>query len=226
MPAAGAVPVHGGSDVPVSLRDISHIYSGRPVLRHVEAGLASGRCYLLLGANGAGKSTLLRIVAGLLAPSFGTVMAWGSPPSEQRERIGYMSHASMLYDEFTGLENLQYFASLYALQPCIAPIAAMAAVGLDPMLTQPVRAYSQGMRQRLSLARVLLPRPALLLLDEPFSNMDTASADAMLALLAKERDTGCTIVMTTHQRVLAMPLADDLLLLEQGELRHEPAGAA
>ena len=209
-----------------TLRDVSHIYGETPVLRHVDAELEPGRCYLLLGANGAGKSTLLRIVAGLLRPSFGAATAWGAAPEQVRERIGYMSHAPMLYEEFTASENLRYFAALYAPQPCLAVEDALAAVGLDPKRTQPVRAYSQGMRQRVSLARVLLSRPELLLLDEPFSNMDAASAQAMLAILGRERDRGCTIVLTTHQRALAGPLADELLLLEDGELRFAAVGAS
>ncbi len=210
------------ASLPATLRDVSHLYGAAPVLRHVDAELAPARCYLLLGANGAGKSTLLRILAGLLRPSFGTAAAWGRPPEEVREQIGYMSHAPMLYEEFTASENLRYFAALYAPMPCLAAEDALAAVGLDPRLAQPLRAYSQGMRQRVSLARVLLPRPHLLLLDEPFSNMDAASAQAMVALLAQERERGCTIVLTTHQRALAAPLADELLLLEGGELRREP----
>lgn len=209
----------------VRLQDVSHIFSGNPVLRHVDAELEPGRCYLLLGANGAGKSTLLRIIAGLLRPSFGEVTSWGAAPQMVRERLGYMSHAPMLYDEFTALENLRYFAALYAPQPCLAPEEALAAVALDAKLARPLRAYSQGMRQRVSLARMLLPQPELLLLDEPFSNMDTASAQAMLKLLAQKRDCGCTIVLTTHQRELAEPLADELLLLEDGELRQEAVHA-
>ncbi len=210
-------------EAPAALCDVSHVYGQEPVLRHVDAELAPGRCYLLLGPNGAGKSTLLRILAGLLRPSFGEALAWGRPPGEVRERIGYMAHAPMLYDEFTALENLRYFAALYGLALTSASEEALRAVGLDPALTRPVRAYSQGMRQRVSLARVLLPRPALLLLDEPFSNMDAGSAQAMLALLTRERERGCTVVLTTHQRELALPLADELLLLEDGELLRSTA---
>ncbi len=200
------------------------MYGGVPVLRHLDAQFAPGRCLLLLGPNGAGKSTLLRILAGLLRPSFGSVLLWGEPPGSVRERVGYMSHAPMLYDEFTGLENLRYFAALYAPRPCLTPEQAMEAVALDPGLKRPARAYSQGMRQRLSLARVLLSRPSLLLLDEPFSNMDAGSAEAMLALLARERDRGATVVLTTHQRALARPLADELLLLEGGALQERALG--
>jgi ABC-type multidrug transport system ATPase subunit len=127
----------------------------------------------------------------------------------------------MLYEEFTAVENLRYFTKLYAPQPCLDPSHALASVGLDPENPSPVRAYSQGMRQRVSLARVLLPQPRLLLLDEPFSNMDAESARAMLDLLRAERARGCTIVLTTHQRELAEPIADTLLHLRGGALHAE-----
>ncbi len=206
----------------IEVRDVSHLYAGTPVLRHVDAELRAGSCALLLGENGAGKSTLLRILAGLLRPSFGEVRAWGQPTEDARARIGYMSHAPMLYEAFTGAENLRYFAALYG-AGTLEPEDALASVGLNPRLPQPVRAYSQGMRQRVSLARVLLARPDLLLLDEPFSNMDAASAQAMLRLLGQERDRGAAVVLTTHQRALAEPVADEVLVLEGGELRREGA---
>jgi ABC-type multidrug transport system ATPase subunit len=97
-------------------------------------------------------------------------------------------------------------------------------VGLDPELARPVGQYSQGMRQRTSLARVLISQPELLLLDEPFSNMDRASAERMLALLAELRGAGRTIVLTTHQRELAEPMADVVLVMQSGALTTaEPA---
>ncbi|HZD48365.1 MAG TPA: ATP-binding cassette domain-containing protein, partial [Silvibacterium sp.] len=132
--------------------------------------------------------------------------------------IGYMSHASMLYDEFSGAENLRYFAGLYRDRECMRPESALKAVGLDPSLGRPVGQYSQGMRLRTSLARVLLAKPELLLLDEPFSNMDASSARQMLDLLAVLRAEGKTIVLTTHQRELAEPVADFLLTLQAGSV--------
>jgi ABC-type multidrug transport system ATPase subunit len=132
----------------------------------------------------------------------------------------------MLYDELSAMENLRYFAALYRSCPCLTPAEALLSVGLDPALTRPVGQYSQGMRQRTSLARVLVPQPTLLLLDEPFSNMDAASAGKMVALLSRLRAAGRTVVLTTHQRALAEPIADYLLTMEAGELVSSTRGPA
>jgi heme ABC exporter ATP-binding subunit CcmA len=206
----------------VQLQDVSRIFGRFPALRKVSISLTSGRCYVLLGENGAGKSTLLRILAGLLEPTLGTARIFTNGKAEkiagQRARIGYMSHAPMLYDELSAMENLRYFAGLYRTCACLTPTEALLAVGLDPELTRPVGQFSQGMRQRTSLARVLLPQPDLLLLDEPFSNMDAASAGKMVALLGGLRAANRTVVLTTHQRSLAEPLADYLLTMEAGRL--------
>jgi len=188
------------------LDGVSKLFGSFAALRQVSVDFAPGRCYVLLGENGAGKSTLLRILAGLLRPSFGKVTVFGEDePHEARERIGYMSHAPMLYDELTAEENLRYFASLYPGRACLAPAEALRQVGLDPQLDRPLGHYSQGMRQRTSLARVLLSAPELLLLDEPFSNMDVDSARQMVELLAGFRHGSRTIILTTHQRELAAP---------------------
>jgi heme ABC exporter ATP-binding subunit CcmA len=201
------------------LDQVSKLFGSFAALRQVSVELEPGRCYVLLGENGAGKSTLLRILAGLLRPSFGRVTVFGnSAPHEVRERIGYMSHAPMLYDELTAQENLRYFASLYPDRACLAPADALRQVGLDPSLNRILSQYSQGMRQRTSLARVLLSVPELLLLDEPFSNMDVESAHQMVELLAGFRQGNRTIVLTTHQREMAAPIADYVLTLHAGRV--------
>jgi heme ABC exporter ATP-binding subunit CcmA len=201
------------------LDGVSKLFGAFAALRQVSVELEHGRCFVLLGENGAGKSTLLRILAGLLRPSFGRVTVFGnSAPHEARARIGYMSHAAMLYDELTAVENLSYFASLYPGRDCLAPAEALRQVGLDPALDRPLGQYSQGMRQRTSLARVLISIPELLLLDEPFSNMDVDSARQMVELLAGFRHGNRTIVLTTHQRELAAPIADWVLTLHAGRV--------
>jgi heme ABC exporter ATP-binding subunit CcmA len=203
-----------------TVEDVSKLFGRFAALRHVSATFERGRCYLLLGENGAGKSTLLRVLAGLLRPTLGRVHVLGHTAAETRGRIGYMSHAAMLYDELTARENLEYTARLYVGQTCLDADRALRMVGLDPALARPVGQYSQGMRQRTSLARVLVSQPELLLLDEPFSNMDRASAQRMLALLAELRGGGRTIVLTTHQRELAEPMADVVLIMQNGSLQN------
>ncbi|MFC5865592.1 heme ABC exporter ATP-binding protein CcmA [Acidicapsa dinghuensis] len=210
------------------LDSVSRLFGSFAALRQVSVDLARGKCYVLLGENGAGKSTLLRILAGLLRPSVGEVTVFeDSEPRQARHRIGYMSHAPMLYDELTGRENLQYYRDLYTRPErsgCLNPDDALRQVGLDPALTRTVGQYSQGMRQRTSLARVLISQPELLLLDEPFSNMDVESVDQMVRLLATFRSDSRTIVITTHQRELAAPIADFIITLKAGRLHSLDAG--
>jgi heme ABC exporter ATP-binding subunit CcmA len=203
------------------LDGVSKLFGSFAALRQVSVDLEPGCCYVVIGENGAGKSTLLRILAGLLRPSLGTVRVFSGlePQAEAaRARIGYMSHAPMIYDELTAQENLRYFASLYRGRPCLTPAEALRQVGLDPELKRILGQYSQGMRQRTSLARVLLPSPELLLLDEPFSNMDVESVSQMVKLLAGFRQGNRTIVLTTHQREHAAPIADWVLALRAGRV--------
>ena len=209
------------------LENVSQVYGTFAALRKITLQLEPARCYVLLGENGAGKSTLLRALGGLIRPTYGSIKVFeGIRPEEARGRIGYMSHAPMLYDQLSGAENLQYFASLYQKRECLTPEQALTAVGLDPALKRPISQYSQGMRQRASLARVLISQPELLLLDEPFSNMDITSARQMLALIERIREQGRTVVLTTHQRDLAEPIADYLVFLRAGALDSLQPGPA
>jgi ABC-type multidrug transport system ATPase subunit len=213
------------------LTQVSKIFGTFAAVRNLSLTLEPGTITVILGENGAGKSTLLRLLAGLTAPTRGRVVVLGDAPEDQRGRIAYMSHAPMLYDELTALENLNYFAALHREGDdcnCVAsPEMALRAVGLDPALKRPVAQYSQGMRQRASLARVLQTDPELLLLDEPFSNLDVQSARDMVALLAdfvtwpkpaRPNATARTIILTTHQAHLAEPIADLTLTMRQGTL--------
>jgi len=209
------------------LTGVSKLFGSFAALRNVSLTIAPGACVMVLGENGAGKSTLLRLIAGLNAPTQGKLSVFGDSPQNQRRRIAYISHAPMLYDELSAMENLQYFARLYKSAGCAcvgSPEMALRAVDLDPKLTRPVGQYSQGMRQRTSLARVLQADPELLLLDEPFSNLDVASVQQMVELLSDFRTWPVpgggarTIILTTHQAHLAEPLADTTLTLRQGAI--------
>jgi ABC-type multidrug transport system ATPase subunit len=188
-------------------------------LRGVSAEFAVGRFYAILGDNGAGKTTLLRSLVGLCQPTRGAIQVLGhSDPRAASREMGYMAHPSLLYDEMSGMENLRYFARLYDIVDDARCAETIVAVGLDPKLGRPVGQYSQGMRQRISLARALLHDPKILLLDEPFSNVDIRSAREMVGLLAKMRDGGKTVFVVTHQAALLESAADEFVWLSDGKI--------
>jgi ABC-type multidrug transport system ATPase subunit len=195
-------------------------------LRGVTAEFDAGRFHAILGENGAGKTTLLRALAGLAQPTQGEISIFGKSTQEACRDIGYMAHPSLLYDEMSGMENLRYFARLYGISGgpnkdghCEQAIREVIRnVGLDPELTRPVGQYSQGMRQRMSLARAILHDPKVLLLDEPFSNVDAHSARAMVELLRSMRDAGKTVFVITHQALLLEGVADEFVWMQAGQI--------
>jgi ABC-type multidrug transport system ATPase subunit len=204
----------------VIVSDLVKQFGRFAALRGVSAEFAPGHLYAVLGDNGAGKTTLLRALAGLTPPTRGSISMLGT--SDLRSvcgQLGYMAHPSLLYDEMSGMENLRYFARLYDVnnkdQRCADVIRV---VKLDPSLARPVGQYSQGMRQRMSLARALLNDPKILLLDEPFSNVDVRSAREMVSLLAGLRDAGKTIFVVTHQAALLEGAADEFVWMEAGQI--------
>ena len=206
------------SSSPIAVSGLVKQFGRFAALRGVSAEFDAGRFHAILGDNGAGKTTLLRALAGLAQPTQGTVLVFGKSPREACREIGYMAHPSLLYDEMSGMENLRYFARLYGIagdRPCADAIRA---VGLDPNLTRAVGQYSQGMRQRMSLARAILHDPKVLLLDEPFSNVDVHSAREMVGLLKGMRDAGKTIFVVTHQALLLEGAADEFIWMQAGQI--------
>lgn len=230
--APGAIPAPTLSSATAhaaQLRCVSKIFGAFVALRRCSLTLTPGSSTVLLGENGAGKSTLLRLLCGLAEPTQGEIEVFGADPRNSRQRIAYVSHSSGLYDELTGMENLRYFAALRRSGSEVCACTgnsemALRAVGLDPKLTRPVGQYSQGMRQRASLALALQADPDLLLLDEPFSNLDVSSSRAMVELLADFRTwpsahaSARTLVLTTHQAALAAPLANRTVTMSRGAI--------
>jgi ABC-type multidrug transport system ATPase subunit len=203
----------------IVLENLVKLFGRFAALRGISATFSPGKLYVVLGDNGAGKSTLLRIVAGLMEPTQGSFTLLGaSKVREVVQRVGYMAHAPLLYDELSGMENLRYFAGLYGLHDDSVCSKAMQMVGIDPELSRHVGKYSQGMRQRLSLARAVLHDPELILLDEPFSNVDARSAREMAAMLGRVRDQGKTIVVVTHQAALMVGIADEFVHMAAGQI--------
>jgi ABC-type multidrug transport system ATPase subunit len=201
------------------LQKITKLFGRFAALRAISAEFTPGRLYVVLGDNGAGKSTLLRAIAGLARPTRGEVQVLGSARiRDVTARIGYMAHAPLLYDEMDAMENLRYAARLYGISDPARCEQVVRMVGLDPTLARRVGQYSQGMRQRLSLARAVLNDPELLLLDEPFSNVDIVSAREMVRLLGQMRDAGKTILVVTHQPILLEGVADESVVMSAGQI--------
>jgi heme ABC exporter ATP-binding subunit CcmA len=220
-----SIPGSAPAGVPIiRLSNLIKQFGRFAALRGVSAEFDAGKFHVILGDNGAGKTTLLRALAGLAQPTRGTISILGKDPQEACREIGYMAHPSLLYDEMSGMENLRYFARLYDIAGDERCEQAIRAVRLDPELARPVGQYSQGMRQRMSLARAILHDPKILLLDEPFSNVDVHSARQMVALLKKMRDEGKTIFVVTHQAALLEGVADEFVWMEAGQIVERTAG--
>ena len=208
---------HAAATPIIAIKDLVKQFGRFAALRGLSADFVSGRLYAIVGENGAGKTTLLRSLAGLTRPTRGTISMLGTVDLRSVCRqVGYMAHPSLLYDEMGGMENLRYFARLYGIQDDERCDATITAVGLDPGLTRPVGQYSQGMRQRMSLARAMIHNPTILLLDEPFSNVDNPSARQMTHLLTQLRDAGKTIFVVTHQASQLEHAADEFVHMEAG----------
>src|SRR5271165_80788 len=202
----------------IAVLDVVKQFGRFAALRGVTAEFDAGRFHAILGDNGAGKTTLLRALAGLAHPTRGEISIFGRTPKDACRDIGYIAHPSLLYDEMSGMENLRYFAGLYGIAGDARCEEAIRAVRLDPALKRPVGQYSQGMRQRMSLARAILHDPKVLFLDEPFSNVDVHSAREMVGLLKSMRDAGKTIFVVTHQAALLEGVADEFLWMQEGRL--------
>lgn len=203
---------------PIIVSNVVKQFGRFAALRGVTAEFDTGRLHAILGDNGAGKTTLLRALAGLAAPTQGTISILGKSPQDGSRNLGYMAHPSLLYDEMSGMENLRYFAGLYGIAGDSRCQEVIRAVALDPALPRAVGQYSQGMRQRMSLARAILHDPGILLLDEPFSNVDVNSAREMVSLLKTMRDAGKTIFVVTHQASLLEGAADEFIWMQSGQI--------
>lgn len=214
-------PAHAtASEAPaIQVENVVKFFGRFAALRGASYAFAPRHLYVILGDNGAGKSTLLRVIAGLMQASQGAICVLGAKSTHAvAQRIGYMGHAPLLYDELSGMENLRYFAGLYGIHDDAVCRSAMQMVGLDPDLSRRIGQYSQGMRQRLSLARAVLHDPEVMLLDEPFSNVDVRSATDMAAILGRLRDSGKTILVVTHQAALMEGVADAFVHMSSGQI--------
>ena len=198
------------SQAAVALEGIGRAYGERVALRDVSFTLPDGATVAVFGANGAGKTTLLRILAGLLRPHAGRATVLGATPELARGRIGLLAHEPMLYRDLTVRENLRFHARLHGVELARTE-SLLEQVGLAARADDPVRTLSRGMTQRAAICRAVLHEPALLLLDEPFANLDPGGAAAVAPLL-----TGPARVLISHDAEQGLAQADWVLGLRGG----------
>ena len=210
----------------IEISGLTKQYGLNLVLRGVNLHLQQGDFVTLVGANGAGKSTLLRIVATLAQPTDGVIKIGGWPlpkhAAKVRRHMGLVSHQSLLYRDLSAEENLLFTAKLYQLDdPAKVVRAALKRVGLATRERDPVRSFSRGMVQRLTIARATLHSPDVLLLDEPYTGLDQDASQLLDSLLLHERQAGRTILMITHDLLRGWNLADRIAILSRGKIARE-----
>lgn len=225
-----------GTDAPVIVLDrLTKFYpdrkdeNGKPVasVRDVDLEVTAGQVFGLLGPNGAGKSTIVRIIATLLEPTSGCIRVCGLDTAEHRRRVRGMLGVALggersVYWKLTARQNLEYFAALHGVsrRRCRARIAqVLEQMDLTDRADDYVERYSTGMRQRLVIARALLTRPELLLLDEPASGLDPHAAENLHEHVRRLRDEGHTILLTTHDMAEADALSDRVGIIDRGRLK-------
>ena len=185
-----------------------------------------GEIFGLLGPNGAGKTTTMKMLATLLIPTSGTIRVLGidplARPREVRARLGAMlSGERSLYWKLTGRENLEYFAALYHVPPRETKArieGSLRAVNLSERADDYVERYSTGMRQRLALARALLPDPPLIVLDEPTVGLDPQASRDLRDRVRELRSQGKTVLLTTHYMEEADQLCDRVAIIDHGRI--------
>ena len=209
-------------------------FGASSILRGIDLTVEPGQVLLVLGENGSGKTTLLRILAGLASPTAGEVVLSGRPfratDTASRRLVGFLSHRSHLYDELSVRENLLFAARLFGLSQAAELVQrAIADARLEEKADERVGRLSRGMQQRAALARAFLHQPRFFLLDEPFTGLDTPSADRVRDWIGERTAERCGLVLVTHQPETVWDLSTHVGVLGAGRwsiLEPRPSGLA
>lgn len=206
----------------IEIQGLVKRYHYHPVLDDLSMTIDDGSLCVLVGANGAGKTTLLRILAGLVRPDKGQVRLGGlviANGPHLRRKLGYVGHQPMFYQDLSAFENLLHYARLYQLShPSEKVNESISSVGLSPHQHKPVRTFSRGMQQRLSIARALLHDPDILLFDEPYTGLDQEAALFLDGRLRNLHQPGHTILVAAHRPQRLIPIATHIAWLKDGHI--------
>jgi heme exporter protein A len=210
----------------IEVRGLVKSFGPTMALRGVDLSVPEGQFVTLVGPNGAGKTTMLRILATLSRPSAGAVRIGGHElpqgAAEVRRNIGLVSHQTLLYGDLSAEENLRFYGRMYDVLDLDARITqVLEMVGLAHRRRDPVRTFSRGMQQRLAIARAVLHRPSLMLLDEPYTGLDQDAAARLEEVMSAVGTEGRTVVMTTHDLERGLAVADHVVILAKGRVVFE-----
>lgn len=222
LPAA-VLPVESSSSSPlaVDVQDVSKRFGRRWAVARLSYRLPGGRSLLLTGHNGSGKTTLLRLISTAVRPTAGRLLVRGLEVQEHteavRRKVALLSHASFLYEDLTAEQNLIVLARLLGEpSPKDAAHSLLNRVGLTRRSNNPIRQFSAGMRKRLAVARLLMKRPEVALLDEPFGELDPSGIAEMEKIISELKESGTTLILATHLIEQGLSLCEDRLHLQEG----------
>ncbi len=221
----------GGTDTAsqarvIEVQGLTKSFGNHLALRGIDLEVRQGESVVILGPNGAGKTTLIKVLASIMNPSSGRVMVDGlnlkNNAEDIRRKIGVVTHQTFLYSNLTAYENLEFYSRMYdvpGVKERIHEVVAM--VGMTSRLYDRVGTLSRGMQQRLSIARSLLHKPAIMLLDEPEMGLDQQAISMLWEALPIEGGEKRTIILTTHNLERGLELGERLLILDNGRIVYE-----
>jgi len=203
--------------------DVRKTFGHFTALAGITLNVERGEFVALFGRNGAGKTTFLKIAATLVRHTHGKLkiegLDIGEKPEQARRHIGFLSHNTYLYRDLNPTENLRFFARLYGLKDSDKRIDSLIdRVGLRRRASDPVRAFSRGLHQRLGIARVMLHEPSLILLDEPYTGLDAHAVDVLNEMLDEASAAGKTIILTTHDLEQGLRAATRAVIIDRGKV--------
>ncbi|WP_102263936.1 heme ABC exporter ATP-binding protein CcmA [Mesobacillus jeotgali] len=207
----------------LELKKMTKMLGDKLVLRNITLSLEKGEILAVIGPNGAGKSTFFKCTVGLLQPTSGEILLDGKlvkkNTAEIKQRIGFLGHESFLYNNLSPLENLKFYGKLYKVKDLDRKAnELLKEVGLYLFRDMPIRSFSRGMMQRLAIARVLLPNPDILMLDEPHTGLDQEAVTLLNNIIKNKRDSGTSILIISHDFEQVHVLADRVAVLKKGKI--------
>jgi ABC-2 type transport system ATP-binding protein len=218
----------GSGDAALVVRGLSKSFGRRIIIEGLDLTVAPGEFYALLGPNGAGKTTTLRMIGGLLRPDAGRISVFGrdvlADPLSAKSIMAWLPDEPLLYDRLSPMEYLEFVAGLWRVEPGLAKQRAemlLETLGLWAHRHERCEGFSRGMKQKTVLAGALIHEPEFLLLDEPFTGLDAASARLVKEMLQQRAAEGAAVILTTHILDVAERLATRIGIISNGVLLAE-----